>query len=80
MAVPKKKTSKTRTRTRRSHHAIKRRNFVKCKNCGASMLPHRACSECGFINGKMVIDTRSRKEIKQEKRKAREKRTKTKKK
>ena len=28
---------------------------VKCPKCGASIRPHRVCSECGTYKGKEVI-------------------------
>ena len=35
MAVPKKKTSRTRRDQRRSHHALKGPGLVPCPNCGS---------------------------------------------
>ncbi|WP_434414868.1 50S ribosomal protein L32 [symbiont of Argiope bruennichi] len=55
MAVPFRRTSKTRKRLRRSHLALKKQTFVVCSNCGAMHLPHKVCKSCGFYNGKKLI-------------------------
>ncbi|MDH5656963.1 MAG: 50S ribosomal protein L32 [Spirochaetia bacterium] len=55
MAVPKRKTSKQKTRSRRSHHAIGKPNLVRCKNCGNYTMPHRACSTCGWYKNSVVL-------------------------
>ena len=61
MAVPKKKTSKSRRDMRRSHLALKRIDGVGvCPNCGAPRLPHHVCRVCGQYNGKQILpDTRA---------------------
>ena len=56
MAVPFRKISKTRGRMRRTHYKIEAANTVLCKNCGASIKPHRVCPECGFYKGKNVVE------------------------
>ncbi|MHC4221183.1 MAG: 50S ribosomal protein L32 [Planctomycetota bacterium] len=53
--VPKKKTSKTRTQTRRSHLKIKAVNYSVCKRCDSAKLPHAACGECGYVNPKITL-------------------------
>lgn len=55
MAVPKKKTSKSRTRTRRAHDALRAGNLGTCPQCGAARQSHRACPECGFYNGRQIV-------------------------
>jgi len=55
MAVPKKKTSKSRRNMRRSHHGLASINVVSCSHCGASKLPHHVCGSCGHYNGRPVI-------------------------
>lgn len=54
--LPTKKTSKSRTRTRRSHHALKAVNYSVCSQCGESKLPHAACANCGYVNSKISLD------------------------
>jgi large subunit ribosomal protein L32 len=51
MAVPKRKTSKTRKNWRRSHDALTPPGRANCPQCGASRLPHRVCAECGHYRG-----------------------------
>ena len=55
MAVPFRKISKTRKRMRRTHYKIEANDTTKCPNCGASIRPHRVCTECGSYKGKTVL-------------------------
>jgi len=54
--LPVKKTSKSRTRTRRSHHAVKPVNYSICKNCKNAKLPHAVCGNCGYVNPTLKLD------------------------
>ena len=54
--LPTKKTSKSRTRTRRSHHKLRAANYSVCTRCGNAKLPHAACDKCGFLNSKITLD------------------------
>lgn len=57
MAVPKRKTSKTRRDKRRSSsYKLPRVTITTCPNCGSPKLPHRVCKECGYYDGKQVVD------------------------
>jgi len=52
MAVPKRKTSKQKKRSRRTHKdRIGEVNLTTCANpeCGAPVIPHHACPECGTL-------------------------------
>ncbi|OHB59098.1 MAG: 50S ribosomal protein L32 [Planctomycetes bacterium RBG_13_44_8b] len=53
--LPVKKTSKSRTRTRRSHQRLKAVNYSICKKCGKPKLPHAACDNCGYLNPKITL-------------------------
>ena len=53
--LPVKKTSKSRTRTRRSHHRLKAVNYTVCKKCDQAKLPHTACENCGYVNPKITL-------------------------
>ena len=55
MAVPKRKTSKTRKRKRRTHWKLDRPNTDRCSHCGAALQPHRVCPECGHYGDQRVI-------------------------
>jgi large subunit ribosomal protein L32 len=56
MAVPKKKTSKSRRDMRRSHDKLAPINLVDCPNCQARRLPHHVCQSCGWYNNRQIID------------------------
>ncbi|MBT4880292.1 MAG: 50S ribosomal protein L32 [Alphaproteobacteria bacterium] len=56
MAVPKKKTSKSKRDVRRSHDALKPSAFSECPNCGELKRPHHMCSSCGYYGGREVIE------------------------
>jgi large subunit ribosomal protein L32 len=53
--LPGKKTSKSRTRTRRAHHALKPVNYSTCVKCNHAKLPHAACDNCGYLNPKTTL-------------------------
>ncbi len=53
--LPKKKTSKSRTHTRRSHHRLKAVNYSVCPKCEQVKLPHAACTNCGYLNPKITL-------------------------
>ncbi|HYC03235.1 MAG TPA: 50S ribosomal protein L32 [Azospirillaceae bacterium] len=55
MAVPKKKTSKSRRNMRRSHHALSVNAHNECKNCGELKRPHHVCGGCGHYDGRDVV-------------------------
>lgn len=57
MAVPFRRTSKTKKRMRRTHLKKEVGALSKCPNCGASIRPHRACTKCGYYKGKEVMKT-----------------------
>jgi len=61
--VPKKKTSKSRSKSRygsfktkvltKISNSIK---LVKCSNCDAMRKAHHACPECGMYRGRQVLE------------------------
>jgi large subunit ribosomal protein L32 len=53
--LPTKKTSKSRTRSRRSHNRLAAPNYTVCKKCGQAKLPHAACENCGYLNPKITL-------------------------
>ena len=55
MAEPKKKSSKTRSRNRRAHQALAGKGKSRCSNCGAAVMGHVVCKNCGYYKGKKVI-------------------------
>jgi len=60
-AVPFRRTSKTAKRQRRTHLKKDAPTITTCKQCGAPLAPHRACTKCGFYKGKEVIKTNEEK-------------------
>ena len=55
MAVPKKRTSKSRKGMRRSHHAIQAKAAAMvCPSCGELKLMHHVCESCGTYKGARV--------------------------
>ena len=56
MAVPKRKTSKSRRDQRRSHHKIKETNIVEDKKSGEYRLSHHLDLKTGMYKGRQVID------------------------
>jgi len=54
-ALPARRISKTRKRQRRTHLKKEAPTINSCPNCGATVVPHRACLKCGFYKGKEVI-------------------------
>lgn len=57
MAVPKYRTSKSRTRRRKSvNMRLATPKLVECGTCGNRILPHRVCPKCGFYKGKQVLE------------------------
>lgn len=56
MAVPKRKPSKSKSRTRKSiNMRIVAPTLRECSTCGNKVLPHRVCPKCGFYRGKQYL-------------------------
>ncbi|MGI6461698.1 MAG: 50S ribosomal protein L32 [Candidatus Hydrogenedentales bacterium] len=55
MAVPKRRTGKTRRNTRRSHHALVKPNLSECPSCGERIQPHRVCPKCGHYKDRLSV-------------------------
>lgn len=57
MAVPKKRKSLSKTRSRRSANMkTKAPHYQRCANCMAPKRPHRACGECGTYRDEQIIE------------------------
>lgn len=56
MAVPKRRTSKTVKRQRRTHKKLHLPGMVECKNCGEYTKSHHVCPSCGHYDGKEVVE------------------------
>jgi large subunit ribosomal protein L32 len=55
MAVPKKRTSRTRRDKRRATHKVDAARLNECPRCHHPRLPHRVCPNCGTYAGREVI-------------------------
>ena len=55
MAVPKRKTSKSRRDKRRSHHRIRSVNIIEDKKSGEYRLSHHVDLKTGLYNGRQVF-------------------------
>jgi large subunit ribosomal protein L32 len=55
MAVPKKRTSRTRRDKRRATHKVSAPRLNECPRCHSPRLPHRVCPTCGTYAGREVI-------------------------
>lgn len=58
MAVPKKKTSKSKRDMRRSHHALKTTNWVEDASTGEPGRRHHVDLKTGMYKGRQVIEAR----------------------
>lgn len=55
MAVPKRRTSKARKRSRKANWKLSVPSLAECPQCHEKKLPHRVCNSCGYYNGRAVI-------------------------
>ena len=56
MAVPKRKTSKSRAGKRRSHIKASSKNIIEDKKSGEYRLSHHIDLKTGTYNGKKILD------------------------
>ena len=56
MAVPKRKTSKSRRDKRRAHWKTGAPNLTSCPECGEPRLAHHACESCGYYRGRKIVE------------------------
>ncbi|MBI4445597.1 MAG: 50S ribosomal protein L32 [Acidobacteria bacterium] len=56
MPNPKRRHSKSRRGKRRAHDFLVAPSFSICTNCGAQVIPHRVCPNCGYYKGQQVIE------------------------
>lgn len=54
MAVPKKRTGHSAQGSRRANWKATKPATTKCPNCGATVLTHTVCTECGTYKGQPV--------------------------
>jgi large subunit ribosomal protein L32 len=56
VAVPKRRMSRSNTRSRRANWKATAVLTVPCPQCKSPKLPHAACSVCGTYNGRQVLE------------------------
>jgi large subunit ribosomal protein L32 len=47
--LPCQRKTRSQSRMRRSHSALRTIHSVRCPNCGNPKLPHAACGNCGYV-------------------------------
>lgn len=57
------------TGNRRSHDFLKTKGTILCVDCGQPKLKHIACASCGKYKGRVVINTLSKLDKKEAKKK-----------
>ena len=72
MAVPKKRTTRSKRNMRRSHHGAIGVQLKECPKCKQSVPAHTACANCGTYKGREVIDVMAKLDKKEKKAKAKE--------
>ncbi|MFZ9309320.1 MAG: 50S ribosomal protein L32 [Candidatus Nanopelagicales bacterium] len=55
MAVPKRKSSRSNTRARRSQWKASAAHLVTCDRCRSPKLGHRACGNCGTYDKRQIL-------------------------
>jgi large subunit ribosomal protein L32 len=55
MAVPKRKSSNARSGSRRAHHHITPKKLEYCPQCSTSVPSHVVCPNCGYYQGRTVV-------------------------
>lgn len=58
MAVPKRKTTKSKRNMRRAHDSLKTENWVEDSNTGEAKRRHHIDLKTGMYRGKQVIEER----------------------
>jgi len=56
MAVPKRKTTRTKRDSRRSHWKSTAATYSECPQCHQPKLPHRVCANCGYYGGRQAVE------------------------
>ena len=60
MALPKRRKSHARVRTRRQQWRAAKITTTTCPHCAAVIVPHRVCISCGYYNGRQILAVQTR--------------------
>ena len=56
MAVPKRRTTRSKRNMRRANHdKVVAPNLIPCPNCSEVMVSHRVCPSCGHYKGRAIM-------------------------
>jgi large subunit ribosomal protein L32 len=58
MAVPKRRTGKSRRDRRRANFKLSAPAIARCSHCGAVSAPHQVCPACGYYNGRQIVQVK----------------------
>jgi len=58
MAVPKRKTSKSKRNMRRAHDSISANTYIEDKDTGELVRPHHVCLKTGTYKGRQVLEVK----------------------
>ncbi len=64
MAVPKRKQSRARSRSRCTHQVEHVMSITHCLNCSSPLRTHQVCGSCGFYKGVKVMATKADRSVK----------------
>jgi large subunit ribosomal protein L32 len=56
MPTPKRKTTKSKSRHRAAHWKGTAPTYSDCPQCRQPKLPHRVCANCGYYDGRQVLE------------------------
>lgn len=56
MPLPKRKKSRSTTRSRRATWKLATPGTSTCPQCHAPKMPHRVCGRCGYYAGREVVE------------------------
>jgi large subunit ribosomal protein L32 len=56
VAVPKRRMSRSNTRSRRAQWKVAPVATVACPQCRSAKLPHTVCPVCGTYKGRQIIE------------------------
>lgn len=59
MAVPKRRTSKARQRSRSANWKVVAPVLTPCPQCHKPKMPHRLCPACGYYDGREVVEKKA---------------------
>jgi large subunit ribosomal protein L32 len=76
MGVPKQRHTKSKRNRRRAHLFLRAPFLAKCPKCGKPVLPHNVCRNCGYYQGREVVNVLERLTKKERKKREREMKTK----